>query len=346
MFEFFLRTFTVGLGIDLGTANILVHKEGEGIVVCAPSVVAVRKSTGEVLAVGEEAAKMVGKTPEDIVAARPLREGVIADFEMTEKMLRYFIEKVVPRRGILRPRVEAVIGVPSGITPVEERAVVDSAMKAGCYRVWLIKEPMAAAIGADLPVESPVGNMVVDIGGGTTEVAVISLGGIVVEESIRVAGDAMDRAIVEYIRNHYDVEISERVAEQLKKEIGSASDVFEEEKVRTVRGYYVARRLPYEIEVSSTDIRKALNGPVTLIEQAVLRALERTRPDLCDDLAERGITLVGGGALLPGLDVRLHEATGLPVRRAENPLEVVVYGAAKYLEVLRKHRNHLGSLPI
>lgn len=335
------RIFTVHMGIDLGTANVLVYVENEGIVLRAPSVVAIRKSTGEVLAVGDEAKEMLGKTPEDIEAMRPLRDGVIADFSATERMLRYFIQKANRKGGLFRPRPLVVIGVPSGITEVERRAVIDAALKSGCREVELISEPMAAAIGADLPIQEPIGNMVVDIGGGTTEVAVISLGGIVVHESMRIAGDEMDQAIQDYIKKHFDVEISQAAAERLKIAIGSAAPVDEVLEPRKVRGYNVAKRLPDEVEITPEDVRKALNGPVEQVVGIVLRTLERTRPELCDDLATRGIVVTGGGALLRGIDVRIQEATGIPVRVCDDPLTAVVRGTGKYVEFKAKHRNRL-----
>jgi rod shape-determining protein MreB len=335
------RFFTVHMGIDLGTANVLVYVENEGIVLRAPSVVAIRKSTGEVLAVGDEAKEMLGKTPEDIEAMRPLRDGVIADFSATERMLRYFIQKANRKTGLFRPRPVVVIGVPSGITEVERRAVIDAALKSGCREVELISEPMAAAIGADLPIQEPIGNMVVDIGGGTTEVAVISLGGIVVHESMRIAGDEMDQAIQEYAKKHFDMEISQSAAERLKIAIGSAAPVDEPLEPRKVRGFNVAKRLPDEVEMTPEDIRKALNGPVEAVIGIVLRTLERTRPELCDDLATRGIVLTGGGALLRGLDTRIQEATGIPVRVCDDPLTAVVRGTGKYVEYKAKRRNRL-----
>lgn len=339
--NFLSHIFSVHMGIDLGTANVLVYVENEGIVLRAPSVVAIRKSTGEVLAVGDEAKEMLGKTPEDIEAMRPLRDGVIADFSATERMLRHFIQKANRKGGLFRQRPIVVIGVPSGITEVERRAVIDAAYKAGCREVELISEPMAAAIGAELPIEEAIGNMVVDIGGGTTEVAVISLGGIVVHESMRVAGDEMDQAIQNYIKKHFDVEISQASAERIKIAIGSAAPVEESLEPRKVRGYNVAKRLPDEVEITPEDVRKALNGPVDQIVGIVLRTLERTRPELCDDLATRGIVLTGGGALLRGLDIRIQEATGIPVRVCDDPLTAVVRGTGKYVEYKAKHRKKL-----
>ncbi len=327
----------VDLGIDLGTANSLVYVRGEGIVLVAPSVVAVKKPEGEVLAVGNDAKEMIGKTPENIVAIRPLRDGVIADFDITEKMLKYFIGKVVKRKGLLAPRARAVIGVPSGITEVERRAVVDAAYKSGCKEVELISEPMAAAIGADLPIDEPIGNMIADIGGGTTEVAVISLGGIVVQESIRVAGDEMDSAIVSYIKKHHDMEISLKASEIVKIQIGSAAPVFDEEKKMLIRGYNIVKRLPGELEISSDEVRRALNPPVEAIIGAILRTLERTPPDLSEDIVSKGIVLTGGGSLLRGLDIRVREATGVPVSVSDDPLTTVVKGTGKYVEF--KYRN-------
>ncbi len=322
------------LAIDLGTANTLVYVRGEGIVCNEPSVVAVQKDSQgsrRVLAVGAEAKRMVGRTPGNIIALRPLKDGVIADFETTEAMLSYFIQKAHNRRMFVRPRM--VICVPNGITEVERRAVKESAESAGAREVYLIEEPMAAAIGAGLPVAEPVGSMIVDIGGGTSEVAVISLAGVVFSRSIRVAGDEMDEAIAQYIKRKYNLLIGERTAELIKITIGSAYPG-EEIRTMTIKGRDLVAGVPKTIEISDEEIRDPLLEPLGQIVEAVRIALERTPPELAGDIVDRGIVLAGGGALLRNLDILLREETGLPVVRAEDPLTAVVVGAGKVLEEL------------
>ena len=326
--------FSNDLAIDLGTANTLVYLKGKGIVVSEPSVVAVQKdSLGQrkILAVGKEAKKMLGRTPGSIVAIRPMKDGVIADFDITEEMLRYFIQKVHNRKTLVRPRI--VICVPSGITQVEKRAVKESAESAGAREVYLIEEPMAAAIGAGLPITEASGNMIVDIGGGTTEVAVISLAGIVYAKSVRVGGDKMDEAIVQYLKRKYNLLIGERTAEQIKIEIGSA---YPEEEVHTmdVKGRDLVSGIPKTLGINSTEIRDALSETVNAIVEAVRIALERTPPELAADIVDKGIVLAGGGANLRNLDALLRDETGLPVVIAEDPLSCVVLGSGKVLDEL------------
>jgi len=335
MFNFLLGLFSNDMGIDLGTSTTLVYVKGQGIVLWEPSVVAINQDTGDILAVGTEAKKMVGKTPANITAFRPMRDGVIADFEVTEKMIRHFIKKVHNRRSLLHPRV--VIGVPSCITEVERRAVRDAAEQAGAREIYLIDEPMAAAIGAEIPVQDPAGNMVVDIGGGTTEVAVISLGGMVLSRSVRVAGDEMDEAIISYFKKERNLLIGERTAEETKIRIGTALPV-KEEKTVEVKGRDLATGLPKTVKVSSGDMYEALKGPVKTIVNLIKDALEATPAELSADLVDRGIILVGGGALLSGLPELLSKETELPVNLAPDPLTCVVLGAGTYLEELEKIR--------
>ena len=323
--------FSNDLAIDLGTANTLVYVKGKGIVMNEPSVVAVHKDTNRVLAVGEEAKNMLGRTPGSIVAIRPMKDGVIADFEITEAMLRYFIQKVHNRKTLVRPRI--VICVPSGITEVEKRAVRDSAQSAGAREVYLVEEPMAAAIGVGLPIQEPSGNMIVDIGGGTTEVAVISLAGIVFAKSIRIAGDEMDEAIVNYVKRKYNLLIGERTAEQIKIEIGSAFPL-ETRQTMEVKGRDLVAGIPRTQSISDSEIREALLEPVNAIVDAVKIALERTPPELAADIVDKGIVLAGGGALLRGLDALIREETGLPITIAEDPLTCVVLGTGKVLDEL------------
>ena len=322
------------LAIDLGTATTLVYVKGQGIVSNEPSVVAIRKDlqgAKKILAVGNEAKKMLGRTPANIVAIRPLKDGVIADFEVTEAMLSYFIKVVHKRKSFVRPRV--IVSVPSGITPVEKRAVRESAELAGAREIYLIEEPMAAAIGAGLPVSEPVGNMIVDIGGGTTEVAVISLSGIVYSQSVRVAGDKMDEAIVQYVKRKYNMLIGERTAELIKITIGTA---YPEKEIKTVdiKGRDMVTGIPKTLEISSEEVMQAIAEPVNSIVNAVKIALERTPPELAADIVDRGIVLAGGGALLKNLDKLLREETGLPIIVAESPLTAVVLGSGKALEEL------------
>lgn len=329
--------FTKDLGIDLGTANTLVHVKGRGIALMEPSVVAIRRDTGEVLAVGDEAKQMIGRTPGNIVAIRPMKDGVIADFDITQSMLRYFIGRALGKRTpLVRPRV--VISIPTGVTPVEERAVREAALQAGAKEAYLIEEPMAAAIGAGLPVNEPTGNMIVDIGGGTTEVAVISLGGIVTSKSIRVAGDEMDEAIVQHIKRAYNLMIGERTAEDIKIKIGSAIWDGEMETYE-VRGRDLVTGLPKTVTVNSEEIHKALAETVASIVDAIKVCLEKTPPELAADIMDRGIVLAGGGALLRHLDRLVSEQTGIPVLLAEEPHYAVALGTGKALdnmEILRR----------
>jgi rod shape-determining protein MreB len=336
MFEFLMAPFGKDMAIDLGTATTLVHVKGRGIVLYEPSVVAIEKDSGRILAVGEEAKKMLGRTPGNIVAIRPLKDGVIADFEVTEAMLRHFIKKVHRRNFLVKPRV--VVCVPSGVTAVERRAVYEATISAGAREAYLIEEPMAAAIGAGLPVQEPTGNMIVDIGGGTTEVAVISLGGIVVAKSLRIGGDEFDEAIIQYIKKEYNVMIGERTAEEIKIQIGSAYPLPQEIDVE-VRGRDLLTGLPKNIVVSSEEIRAAIEEPVAAIVQTIKETLEETPPELASDLMDRGMFLAGGGSLLRGLDQRLRDETGMPVHLTEDPTTCVVRGSGKALEnigVLRK----------
>jgi len=336
MFNFLLGLFSNDMGIDLGTSTTLIYVKGQGIVLWEPSVVAINKDTGEILAVGTEAKKMVGKTPANITAFRPMRDGVIADFDVTEKMIRHFIRKVHNRRSLLHPRV--VIGVPSCITEVERRAVRDAAEQAGAREIHLIDEPMAAAIGAEVPIQDPAGNMIVDIGGGTTEVAVISLGGMVLSRSVRVAGDEMDEAIIGYFKKERNLLIGERTAEETKIRIGSATPD-KEAKTIEVKGRDLATGLPKTVRVSSQEMHEALKGPIEIIVSLVRDALEDTPAELSADLVDRGIILVGGGALLSGLPELLSKETELPVNLAPDPLTCVVLGAGTYLEQLEKLRR-------
>ncbi|MBQ6999347.1 MAG: rod shape-determining protein [Clostridia bacterium] len=317
------------IGIDLGTANTLVHMKGKGIIANEPSVVAINQETGQVLAVGNDAKAMLGRTPGNIVAIRPLKDGVIADFEVTQAMLKYFIKKSQTGMGFLKPRV--IVCVPSGVTEVEKRAVEEATLASGAKEVYLIEEPMAAAIGANLPVEEPTGCMVVDIGGGTSEVAVISLGGIVTSQSLRVAGDEFDDAIINYIKKECNLMTGERTAEKIKLEIGSAFEMAEEMSME-VRGRDLITGLPKNIFITSQEIRRALDEPLTSIVDAIKTTLEKTPPELSADIMERGITLTGGGALLRGLDRLIELETGMPVNIAETPLDCVVLGTGKVLE--------------
>ena len=331
MLNWLLGFFSNDIGIDLGTANSLVYVKDRGIVLNEPSVVAIQAGTTRVLAVGVEAKRMLGRTPGNIVAIRPLRHGVIADFEITEAMLRYFIRKVHNRRQMVRPRV--IISVPSGITEVENRAGKDSAAHAGAREVYLIEEPMAAAIGVGLPVQEPAGNMIVDMGGGTTEVAIISLAGIVHSRSVRVGGDEMDEAIVQYMKRVYNLMIGERTAEEIKITIGSAYPLGEEMSME-VKGRDLVAGLPKTITITSEEIREALQEPVSAIVEAIRITLERCPPELSSDLVDRGIVLAGGTALLRGIDKLIGEQTGLPVHVAEDPLSAVAEGTGVVLNEL------------
>ena len=321
--------FSNDMGIDLGTANTVVYVKGKGIVLNEPSVVAVEKDTNRILAVGTEAKRMLGRTPGSIVAIRPLKDGVIADFEITENMIKYFIRKVHNRKTLISPLV--VIGVPSGITEVEKRAVEDSAARAGARDVFLIEEPMAAAIGVGLPVHEPAGNMILDIGGGTTEVAIISLAGIVFSRSVRVGGDEMDEAIITYMKRSYNLMIGERTAEQIKIDVGAAIPLDEPLTIE-VKGRDLVAGLPKTLTVNSEEIREALAEPVSTIVESVRVCLERCPPELSADLVDRGIVMVGGGALLRGLDKLLSKETGLPVHVADDPLTAVALGTGKVIE--------------
>ena len=314
------------MAVDLGTANTLVYVRGRGVVLNEPSVVAINTKTGAIVAVGVEAKRMIGRTPAGIVAIRPLRDGVIADFETTERMLRYFIQKVQRRRHFNKPRI--VVCVPSGITGVEQRAVKDAGYQAGARRVYIVEEPMAAAIGVGLPVHEPTGNMVVDIGGGTTEVAVISLGGIVTSQSIRTGGDRLDQAIITFVKKEYSLALGERTAEDIKMAIGSAFPM-QDEPVAEIRGRDLVSGLPKTIVVSAEEIRRAMEEPVINIVDAVKATLDSCPPELSSDIMDAGIVLTGGGALLRGLDERLRHETGMPIRVADNPLHSVAIGSGK-----------------
>ncbi|MFA5320637.1 MAG: rod shape-determining protein [Candidatus Omnitrophota bacterium] len=331
MFSYLWDSFSSNdMGIDLGTASTLVYVKGQGIVMREPSVVAVERGTSNVLAVGNEAKRMLGRTPGNIVAIRPMKHGVIADFEITEAMLRYFIKKVNKR--VRRPRI--VIAIPSGITEVEKRAVKDSAERAGAGEVFLIEEPIAAAIGVGLPIQEPIGNMIIDIGGGTTEIAVISLAGIVFSRSIRIGGDEMDEAIIENIKKSYNLMIGERTAEEIKIKIGSVYPL-EEEMTMEIRGRDLVAGLPKTVTITSEEVREALLEPIRSIVETAKMTLERTPPELASDLIEHGIVIAGGGSLLRGIDKLLSEETGLPVLIADDPLTAVVSGTGKVLNEIR-----------
>ena len=332
--DFLLAPFSTDLAIDLGTANTCVYVKGKGIVLREPSVVAVKKDSrgqNKVLAVGSEAKRMLGRTPGNIQAIRPMKDGVIADFEITEAMLRHFISKIHNRRHLVRPRI--IVCVPTGITQVEKRAVRESAQSAGAREVYLIEEPMAAAIGANLPVTEPTSNMVVDIGGGTTEVAVISLSGVVYSKSVRVGGDKMDEAIMQHLKRKYNMLIGESSAEIIKMQIGSAFPLEREEEME-VKGRDLVTGIPQNLLITSEEVRKALADQVDVIVQAVRIALEQTPPELAADIVDRGIVLTGGGALLRGLDQLLREETSLPITVVDDPLSAVVLGSGKALDNL------------
>ena len=324
-----MSIFSKDIGIDLGTSNTVVFLKGRGIVLREPTVIAVSKGSSEVLAVGEEAKRMLGRTPSDIIAIRPMKDGVIADYEITQTMLEYFINKAQGKKSLLRPRV--VIGIPSSSTEVERRAVHEAALKAGAREVYLVDEPMAAAIGAGLPVAEPRGSMIVDIGGGTTEIAVISLGGIVTSKSIRIAGDEMDDAITQYVKKEYNLLIGERTAEEVKIKIGSAYPL-ENELTMEIKGRDLLTGLPKTLEINSEEIRGALQPVVMAIVDAVKSALEATPPELASDIVERGIILAGGGALLKGIDKILSQETEMPVFVSDDPLSCVALGTGKILE--------------
>jgi rod shape-determining protein MreB len=330
------------MAVDLGTANTLVYVRGRGIVLNEPSVVAINTNTGKIVAVGIEAKRMIGRTPGNIVAVRPLKDGVIADFDVTERMLRYFIQKVHRRRHFAKPRI--VVAVPSGITGVEQRAVKEAGYQAGARRVYIIEEPMAAAIGAGLPVHEPTGNMVVDIGGGTTEVAIISLGGIVTSQSIRVGGDELDQAIISYAKKEYSLMLGERTSEEIKMAIGSAYP-FDDEPHAEIRGRDLVSGLPKTVVISAEEIRRAIEEPVNTVVDAVKTTLDKCPPELSGDIMDRGIVLTGGGALLKNIDERLREETGMPIHMVDNPLDSVVLGSGKCVEDFEALRQVLVPEP-
>jgi rod shape-determining protein MreB and related proteins len=330
------------MAVDLGTANTLVYVRGRGVVLNEPSVVAVRRDTGAMVAVGTDAKPMIGRTPHNIEVIRPLKDGVIADFETTERMLRYFIQKVHTRRHLAKPRL--VVCVPSGITGVERRAVKDAGYQAGARQVHIIEEPMAAAIGAGLPVAEPVGSMIVDIGGGTTEVAVVSLGGIVTSQSVRTGGDELDASIISWVKKEYSLMLGERTAEEIKMAIGSAFPRPDEPQAE-IRGRDLVTGLPKTIVVSAEEIRRALEEPVGTIVDAVRTTLDTCPPELAGDIMDRGIMLAGGGALLAGLDERLRHETGMPIHIAENPLHSVVLGSGRCVEDFDELQSVLSSEP-
>lgn len=335
-----MSLFAKDIGIDLGTANTLVHVKSKGIIVREPSVVAINKKSNTILAVGDDAKNMIGRTPGDIVAIRPMKDGVIADFDVTESMLKYFINKAISKGMFSKPRV--VICVPSGVTEVEKRAVEEATIQAGAKEAYLIEEPMAAAIGANLPVEEPSGSMVVDIGGGTSEVAVISLGGIVTSKSLRIAGDEFDEAIVHYVKKEYNLMIGERTAEAIKVTIGAAYPKPKEETME-IRGRDLVAGLPKNLIITSSEITEALKEPINAIVDSIKYTLEKTPPELAADIMDRGIMLTGGGALLSGFDKLINEETGMPVSIAEDPLDCVVKGSGKVLEEIETLKKVLIS---
>ncbi len=337
MFDFLFNMFSRDMGIDLGTANSLVHVKGKGIVLMEPSVVAIQRETKAVLAVGNEAKLMIGRTPGNIIAIRPMKDGVIADFDVTQTMLRHFILRA-HRKTLFKPRV--LVAVPSGVTEVERRAVIDATLQAGAREAYLIEEPMAAAIGAGLPVHEPTGNMIVDIGGGTTEVAVISLGGIVTSKSIRIAGDEMDEAITNYVKRSYNLMIGERTAEDIKIQIGSAYPLNDGETM-DVKGRDLVTGLPKTITITAEEVRKALSEPVAAIIDAIKVTLEKTPPELAADIMDKGIIMTGGGSLLRGVDKLVADQTGMPVTITDEPLLGVVRGTGKALEELETLRKIL-----
>jgi len=337
--QWLFKYITRDIGMDLGTANTLVHLRGKGIVLVEPSVVAIHAETKELLAVGTEAKQMIGRTPGNIIAIRPMKDGVIADFDITQTMMHHFIGKAY-RRGLLKPRV--IVAVPSGCTEVERRAVLDAVLRAGAREAYTIEEPMAAAIGAGLPVDEPTGNMIVDVGGGTSEVAVISLEGIVASRSIRVGGDEMDEAVVNYVKRAYNLLIGERTAEEVKTTIGSAYELQQEETME-IRGRDLVTGLPRTISIDSREIRKALSEPVNAIMEAIKETLENTPPELAADIMDRGIVMTGGGAMLKGLDRLVSQETGMPVHTVDEPIYAVVRGAGKALEEIETLRKVLAS---
>ena len=327
------------IGIDLGTANILVYVKGKGIVLREPSVVAMEKDSGRVLAIGEEAKRMLGRTPGNIVATRPLREGVIADYDVTEAMLKHFIQRVCPSRLFFRPQI--MICIPIGVTTVEKRAVLEAAMQAGARKASLIEEPLAAALGAGLDITRPNGNMVVDIGGGTTDIAVLSLGGIVLSDSLRVGGDKFDDAIVRFVKREYNLLIGERTAEELKIAIGSAYPVKPDDESMEIRGRDLVTGLPKNVHITAREVRDALQEAVSGIVNSIKSVLERTPPELAADIVDKGMILTGGGSLLQGLDRLISEQTGVPAQLAEDPLSCVALGTGKALEYFETLQDHL-----
>lgn len=332
---------SMDIGVDLGTANVLVYIKGKGIVLREPSVVAIDRDTNKVLAIGEEARRMLGRTPGNIVAIRPLREGVIADYDTTESMLRHFIQKVAGKNFLFKPRI--MICIPSGVTTVEKRAVLEAAMQAGAKKTYLIEEPLAAALGAGLEISEPCGSMVVDIGGGTTDVAVLSLGGIVISESLRVGGDKFDEALVRYVKKEYNIMIGERTAEEIKVTIGTAMQGARNETME-IRGRDLLSGLPKTMRITSAETWEALNEPVSLIVQRVKSVLENTPPELSADIMDHGIVMTGGGSLLYGLDKLIQRETGIPTYLAEDPLSCVALGTGKALDSLENLEDSLSSL--
>ncbi|MDD5059772.1 MAG: rod shape-determining protein [Candidatus Omnitrophica bacterium] len=330
--NYVLGLFSNDMGIDLGTATTLVFVKGEGVVLCEPSVVAIERGTSHVLAVGDEAKRMLGRTPGNIIAIRPMKDGVISDFEITEAMLRYFIKKVHHRKVLVRPRI--VIAIPSGITEVEKRAVKDSAERAGARDVFLVEEPIAAAIGVGLPIQEPIGNMIIDIGGGTTEIAVISLCGTVFSKSIRIGGDEMNEAVIEYLKKTYNLMVGERTAEDIKIKIGSAYPL-EEEMSMEVKGRDLVAGLPKTVTITSEEIRESLQEPLRAILESIKISLERTPPELAADLIDHGIVMAGGGSLLRGLDKLISEETGLPVHVTDDPVTAVANGTGVVLSEIQ-----------
>jgi rod shape-determining protein MreB len=337
----FRNWFENDLAIDLGTANTLIHIKGRGILLNEPSVIAVRKEDDQVLAVGHEARIMWGKTPEEIITVRPMKDGVIADFDLAEMMIKKFIQKVQPRR-MFHPRM--AISIPSGITEVERRAVRDSGEHAGAREVYLVEEPMAAAIGVDLPIEEPVGSMVIDIGGGTTEIAVIALSGIVTKISIRIAGDEMDDSIIQHFKKKHNLLLGEMMAEKIKIDVGSTRPHKDDRRV-PVKGRDLITGIPRTVEIAAADIQDALEEKIRAIVEALLLALEKTPPELSSDILERGIVMTGGGSLLRGLEERLRKETGLPVNLAEDPLTAVVRGVGRIMDDLERYRKILNLRP-
>ncbi len=344
IFDKFYDLFSNDIGIDLGTSNTLVYVKGQGIVLSEPSVVAINAQTRKIVAVGQEAKKMLGKTPENTIAVRPMKDGVISDYETVEKMIRYFMQKAHNRRTLLKPRV--VIGIPSGITEVEKRAVREAVLQAGAREDFLIQQSMASAIGSNLPIQEPSGNMVVDIGGGTTEIAVISLGGLVLADSIRIGGDEFNEAIAKFLNKKYNLAIGEQTSEQVKIDIGSAFPFKGEKKLKTeIKGRDTLTGLPKSITIDAPEIRKALVDPLNQIIDAIRFNLNNTPPELASDICERGIVMSGGGSLLRGIDQLVSKTTNVPVILSENPLTSVVLGAGKYLEEIEFLNKNAYKIP-